>query len=38
MLNTSAIAAVIKSSMKPQSGAIANRHLHGSEEKNGEQR
>jgi len=38
VLNTSAIAAVIKSSMKPQSCATANRHLHGSEERNGEER
>jgi len=38
VLNTSAITAVIKSSMKPQSGATANFHLRGSEEMNGEQR
>ena len=38
MLNTSAITAVNKSSMKPQSGATTNRHLHGSGERNGEQR
>ena len=38
MLNTSAITAVIKSSMKPRSGATTNRHLRGSGERNGEQR
>ena len=38
MLNTSAITAVTKSSMKPQSGSTINRHLHGSGEKNGKQR
>ena len=38
MLNTFAITAVTKSSMKPQSGATANRHLRSSEERNGEQR
>ena len=38
MLNTSAITAVTKSSMKPQSGATANHHLYGSGERNGEQR
>ena len=38
MLNTSVITAVTKPSMKPQSGATANRHLHGSEERNGGQR
>jgi len=38
VLNTSAITAVTKSSMKPRSGTTANRHLHGSEEGNGEQR
>ena len=38
MLNTSAISAVTKVSMKPQSGATANRHLRGSQERNGEQR
>jgi len=38
MLNTSAITAVIKYSMKPRSGAAANRHLCGSGERNGEQR
>ena len=37
MLNTFAITAVTKVSMKPQSGATANRHLRGSEERNGEQ-
>ena len=36
MLNASAITAVTKSSMKPQSGITANRHLHGSGEENGE--
>jgi len=35
MLNTSAITAVTKSSMKPQSGATTNRHL---SERNGEHR
>ena len=35
MLNTSAITAVTKSSMKPRSGATTNCHLHGSEERNG---
>ena len=38
MLNTSAITAVTKSSMKPRSGATTNRHLSGSGERNGEQR
>jgi len=39
MLNTSAITVVTKSSMKPQSGAAANRHLRGSVKENkGEQR
>ena len=38
MLNTSAITAVTKSSMKPRSGATTNRHLRGSGERNGEQR
>jgi len=41
MLNTSAITEVTKSSMQPQSGATANRHLRGSEkgmENKGEQR
>ena len=37
MLNTSAITAVTKSSMKPQSGATTNRYLRGSGERNGEQ-
>jgi len=38
MLNTSAITAVTKVSMKSRSGATANRHLRGSQERNGEQR
>jgi len=38
MLSTSAITAVTKSSMKPQSSATTNRHLRGSEEGSGEQR
>ena len=38
MLNTSAITSVTKSSMMSQSGTTANCHLHGSEERNGEQR
>jgi len=38
MLNTSAITAVTKVSMNPQSSATANRHLRGSEERNREQR
>ena len=38
MLNTSATTVVTKSSMKPRSGATANRHLRSSEERNGEQR
>jgi len=38
MLNTFAITAVTKSSMKPQSGATANRHLRSSGERNGEHR
>jgi len=38
VINTSAITAVTKSSMKPWSGATANCHLHGSGERNGEQR
>jgi len=37
VLNTSAITAVTKVSMKPQSGATANRHVR-SQERNGEQR
>ena len=37
MGNTSAITAVNMFSMKPLRSAIANRHLHGSGEKNGEQ-
>ena len=36
MLNTSAITAVTKSSMKPQSGTTANHHLRGSGKENGE--
>ena len=38
MLNTSAITAVTKISMKPRSGTTANHHLRGSQERNGEQR
>jgi len=38
MLNTSAITAVTKVSMKPQSNATTNCHLRGSEERNAEQR
>jgi len=38
LLNTSAITAVTKSSMRPQSGTTINRHLCSSEERNGEQR
>ena len=38
MLNTSAITAVTKVSIKPRNGATANRHLCGSQERNGEQR
>ena len=38
MLNTTAITAVTKSSVKPRSSATANRHLRSSGEKNGEQR
>ena len=38
MLNTSAITAGTKSSMKSQSGATTNCHLRGSGEKNVEQR
>jgi len=40
VLNTSAITAVTKVSMKPRSGATANHHLRGtlSQERNGEQR
>jgi len=38
VLNTSAITAITKSSMKSQSGATANRHLRSSGERNGEQR
>jgi len=38
VLKTSAITAVTKSYMKPQSGATANRHLRGSGERNGKQR
>jgi len=37
VLNTSAITAVIKSSMKPRSDATANCHLGSSGERNGEQ-
>ena len=37
-LNTSAINAINKSSMKPWSGATANCHLRGSGERNGKQR
>ena len=37
MLNTSAITAVTKFSMKPQKGTTANHHLRGSGERNGEQ-
>jgi len=35
MLSTSAITAVTKVSMKPLSGATANRYLRGSQERNG---
>ena len=38
VLNTFAITAVTKVSMKPRSSATANRHLRGSQERNGEQR
>ena len=38
MLNTSAITAITKSSMKPRSGTTANRHLGGSGKENGEYR
>ena len=38
MLNTSAIIAVTKSSIKPQSSATANCHVTGSGKRNGEQR
>ena len=38
MLNTSAITAVTKVSMKPRSDATTNRYLRGSQERNGEQR
>ena len=38
MLNTSAITAVTKSSMKPRSGATTNCHLCSSRERNQEQR
>jgi len=38
VLNTSAITAVTKVSMKLRSGATANRHLRGIQERNGEQR
>ena len=38
VINTSAITAVTKSSMKPQSGTTANHHLRGSGERNKEQR
>ena len=38
MLNTSAITAVTKSSIKPQSGATKNRHLRDSGERNQEKR
>jgi len=38
MLSASAITAIIKSSMKPRSGATANHHLHSSAERNGERR
>ena len=38
MLNTSAITAATKVSVKPRSGATANRHLRGSQERNEEQR
>ena len=38
MINTSTINAINKSSMKPLSGATANRHLCSSGERNGEQR
>ena len=37
-LNTLAIYAITKSSMKPWNDATANRHLHGSGERNREQR
>ena len=37
VVNTTVITAVTKSSIKPRSSATANRHLHSSEEKNGEQ-
>ena len=38
MLNTSAITAITKVSMKPRSSASANHHLCSSQERNGEQR
>ena len=38
VLNTSAITAVTKSSMKPRSGTTTNHHLRGSGERNGKQR
>ena len=38
MLNTSAVTAVTKSSMKPRSSTTINRHLDNSEERNGKQR
>jgi len=38
VLNTSAITAVTRSSMKPQSGATTNCHLSDSGERNGEQK
>ena len=38
MLNTAAVIAVTKSSMKPRSGATVNHHLRSSGERNGEQR
>ena len=38
VLNTSAISVVTKSSMKPRSGTTTNHHLHGSGERNGDQR
>ena len=38
MLNTSAITAVIKCSMKPRISATSNRQLRGSGESNGKQR
>ena len=38
VLNTSAITAVTKSSMKPRGSATTNRHIRGSGERNGQQR